>query len=114
MSGKPKVLGAYLNGVNDSVRSQYEGQPLASMRTPRVIRASVKGNHAFEVRVNEKGEKDDSPAREDLSWLARRATAEDARNHRAEVQQISEGLRLLLAELVPAKIKDKAHVQFAW
>lgn len=101
---EPGVWGSYLNGVNDVIREQYEDRPLSTIRIPRQLICSVRGDmQDFVVNVDETG------AMElvwgDGVWLEARARATNpglAMKPRVEQRRI--GLELLLDDLRIAKI----------
>lgn len=101
---EPGVWASYLNGVNDKTREQYEDAPLSSMRIPRQLVCSVRGDmQDFVVNIDETGVM--SLASGDGAWLEARATAarpELARAPHAEQRRV--GVELLLADLRIQKI----------
>lgn len=99
VKAEPTAYRALLNGVNDAIRKQYEHVPLASVKIPRVLVCSVRGDMSdFTVNVDESGGM--HLVHGSGEWLEARARAEnaDAKNvSRHEQQRI--GLDLLLRDL---------------
>jgi len=88
-----------LNGVNETIRRQYEHVPLASVRVPRLLVCSVRGDMSdFTVSVDESGGM--HLVRGSGEWLEARARAErpDTMNAPPQEQQRI-GLDLLLRDL---------------
>jgi hypothetical protein len=105
MDGTPQVAAAFLNGVNSTIRNQYQGTPLAQMTIPRHIDARAEGMPDFRVNVDEAGTAtlDD---RRHGAWLRARAGVDHSESWGAsahEQQQI--GIAKLLRDLVPTKIR---------
>lgn len=93
---------AYLNGVNQLVRSQFVNRPLSTANIPRVIRCRVAGGDDFLIHTNEKGI---VFAGGEHPWLRARAIASRPWNMgKPDVVLAQIGLELLLADLVPSKI----------
>jgi hypothetical protein len=108
MVGGPKIIFANLNGVNDQVRDQYQGKPLAAMNIPRHLVCSPKGEgySDFELSLNEVGEVNHSLKRDERLWLQARAMVDHWEEmNKDESQQAQDGLQLLLRDLVPGHIK---------
>ncbi len=102
MVGTPKVTHAFLNGVNQIIRDQFEGQPLSTARVPRVIACRVSDGDDFTVSVNEKGI---VFGHEESEWLRTRAIVGKPWNIGKPDEVLEEiGRDLLLADLVPNKI----------
>lgn len=99
MLGKPVVEISLLNGVNSTIRRQYEGRPLSTATVPRQLIAKVDGSHPdFELNLDETGVATPlTHARG--AWLRERASLEPGVTPTTKT-----GLDLLLAELVPQKI----------
>lgn len=100
----PGVWGSYLNGVNDTIREQYEDKPLGAMRIPRQLICSVRGDmEDFVVNVDETGAMELVSG--DGAWLeARGKTAHPELANRSRGEQRRAGLELLLADLQITKI----------
>jgi hypothetical protein len=96
---EPTAYRAVLNGVNETIRKQYEHVPLASVKVPRLLVCSVRGDMPdFTVTVDEAGAM--HLVRGSGEWLAARARAERPEAitaSRQEQQRI--GLELLLRDL---------------
>jgi hypothetical protein len=96
---EPGVYRALLHGVNETIRKQYEHVPLSSVKIPRVLVCSVRGDMSdFTVNVDETGAM--QLAHGSGEWLEKRAQAErpdSVRMSRAQQQQL--GLDLLLRDL---------------
>ncbi|MDQ3365968.1 MAG: hypothetical protein M3680_11125 [Myxococcota bacterium] len=107
MSGRPSVELAVLNGVNDTIRKQYEGTPLSAMNIPRQVVAKVDGAPNFTLSFNEKGEHNYLKTKE-RTWLAARATVGHPENAtKDEWSRSEEGVKLLLRDLAPSPIKKE-------
>lgn len=101
---EPGVWGSYLNGVNETIREQYDDQPLSSMRIPRRLDVSVRGDmRDFTVNVDETGAM--QLVSGDGAWLEARAkSARPEVANQPREEQRRAGLQLLLADLRIAKI----------
>lgn len=106
MNGKPEITLALLNGVNATIREQYEGVPLAAMKIPRQVLAEVDGDPDFVINLDEKGDLGNQVPEKRRRWLVGRATVAHPENAtKSDFEKYEAGLRLLLAELVPTSIK---------
>lgn len=108
MHGTPVIAFALLNGLNDTIREQYEGKPVASMNIPRQIIAKVDGNMPnFTLSLDEAGTANPLTLAQG-AWMRSRAVVghpQYAAKDDPEKQRI--GMRALLNELVPDEIKEK-------
>jgi len=68
---EPHVFGAILNGVNETIRSQYEHVPLSALNIPRQLQCVVRGGTDFTLNVDESGTT--SLVRGSGEWLEARA-----------------------------------------
>ncbi len=104
----PTVRAAMLNGVNDAIRDQYKGKPLAELKIPRQIVAKVNSDFlpSFTVSIDETGAANPITSK-DGQWLRARAIVGGSPIDASEERQQHDGLRLLLSELIPAEIVEK-------
>ncbi|MBL9015994.1 MAG: hypothetical protein JNL83_17535 [Myxococcales bacterium] len=109
LEGKPTVKAAMLNGVNEAIRDQYKGKPLAEMKIPRQVVARVNGwMPGFTINIDDAGAANfGSLSREEAVWLRERAVVGGMSRKINEDLLRDVGLRLLLQELVPADIVEK-------
>ena len=101
----PSAWDAVLNGVNGTIRKQYEHVPLSSVRLPRQLVCSVRGDMSdFTVNIDESGsmflEDGDSGA-----WLEARARASNPAGRSISRSATKIGLELLLRETQAASIR---------
>lgn len=100
LGGEVSVISAYLNGVNNKLRSQFVGKPLASCNVPRQL--ICEGAADFVVSVNEKGV---MFGESNNSWLANLAKVNRPQNHGRDAASLQRvGLDLLLQKVVPTRI----------
>ena len=108
MEGEPGVKLAFLSGVNDEVRAEYEFRPLADMAIPRHITANVKGDLPnFTMSVDENGVVT-NVGEHQSAWLRARAAAGHPENASLDDhfrQRI--GSARLLAELVTKHVRPR-------
>lgn len=105
MADKPTIEVALLNGVNGTIRKQYEGVPLGEMRIPRQVVAKVDGAPDFTLSLDETGSHNYLDTKQ-RTWLAARAVVGHPENaSKDDWARSNEGIRLLLQELVPSSIK---------
>ncbi len=102
--GRPSIVTAMLNGANDTIRSKYENVPLSESRIPRILVSRVSGwMPDFTVNIDEAG-RPSALTHDQATWLRARALKGGMSPRSSEAEQEREGLRLLLAELVPHEI----------
>jgi len=103
MAGQPRIRVALLNGVNETIRKQHKGVPLAAMKIPRQIVAKADGAPDFTMNVDEKGNSSSMNSGE--RWLVLRATVDHPENASKDAfDNYYEGRRLLLAELIASRL----------
>ena len=104
VESQPHIWASYLNGVNDTIREQYEDKPLDKLRIPRQLVCSVRGDKPdFTVNVSESGTM--QIVQGSGEWLAARAlSAQPSLADRTKAEQERIGLDLLLADLRVSKI----------
>jgi len=108
MNGRPEIRVAYLNGVNSTVRAQYEGRPLSAMSIPRQIVARVDGQLPnFTVNVDEAGQSSHITHAQGAWLRARGAVSRPDVADRDDFSRKLLGVSLLLDDLVPSSIREK-------
>ncbi len=107
MEGRPKVMIAILNGVNDTIRKQYEGTSLADMHIPRQVQAKVDGAPDFALNLDEQGNAN-FVHKPQSTWLQMRATVGHPENATlGDYDKQARGRELLLGDLVATGIVKK-------
>ena len=103
LQGSPGVKFALLDGVNETVRKQYAGRPLAELRIPRQLTAEIdSGFPDFVVNLDERGV---ASRVERPEWLRAFALAgHPERASRDGYELMMAGLERLLANLVAPEI----------
>jgi hypothetical protein len=106
MKGEVTVKAAFLNGVNEDVRSQYEHKALGDLNIPRHVTARVRGDAPnFSFNLDEDGNVF-GPAKAQSTWLRDRAVVEHPEHETLDgLQRQSIGTQMLIHETVVDDIK---------
>jgi hypothetical protein len=106
MHGSPEVRVAFLNGVNETIRKQYQDARLGELKIPRQIVAKVSGAPDFTLNLDEQGKLAFKPR--SIKWLAARAKVEkpERAKYGDEENHVS-GIELLLNDLITKEITKK-------
>lgn len=100
----PAIELALLNGLNGTIRSDYQGVPLAAMKIPRHIRFQMPTGEDISLSLDEAGTPTFLPPKHRAWFVARAGAKADGVDDYARYLV---GLRIVLGELTPEQVQGQ-------